>query len=180
MDRLAGPLRIRRCEAGAALAFLSASLALSQVPADGTDAGPIEGSARTFLERARAIATTKLRTAACQQIFAEFKDDRDASLDEVLKKSGERPEDHLRWMRFRNGSRHRLCVAPGILAVTSTGSLEVFVCGSLESIARRDPNGAANILIHEELHSLGAGEAPTTGLPSSVEITARVATRCGR
>ncbi len=45
---------------------------------------------------------------------------------------------------------------------------------------RRDAATAANILIHEMLHSLGAGEAPAPGLPTSLEITARVALLCGR
>ena len=58
---------------------------------------------------------------------------------------------------------------------SSPGSRGVFLCGQrFAQLARRDPELASVILIHEEFHSLGLGENP----PSSAEITARIAERC--
>jgi hypothetical protein len=81
-------------------------------------------------------------------------------------------------MAFRDGSDE--CDRPGLFAFTSPGSLTVYVCPSFREIERHSPTSAAYLLIHEELHSLGAGEAPFPGLPTSQEITRRVAQRCGR
>ena len=65
----------------------------------------------------------------------------------------------------------------GAVATTSPGSRFVMICGKqfLEAHAAGD-GYAADLIIHEELHSLGLGENP----PSSAEITARVIARCGR
>lgn len=86
----------------------------------------------------------------------------------------------MRRMRFAGDSQDGSCRRPGILAFTSPGSLDVSLCSSFLQVARRDIALTANLLIHEELHSLGAGEAPAPGQPTNLEITARVASRCGR
>ena len=179
MDELTGPAKSGRPVVLAFTAFVLASR-VSGSPVEEPVAGSIEGPDRVTVSRALGIALEKLRSPACRQIFGEFFGPGSASLEEVLRERGETPGDRLRRMRFLDGSRHRLCGAPGVSAVMGTGSLEVFVCGSFGASARRDPSGAANLLIHEVLHSLGAGEAPTPGLPSSEEITAHVASRCGR
>jgi hypothetical protein len=164
----------------AALGFVSASLAMPQVPAGDREAGGIEGPGRAYVSQARGLALGKLRQPVCRGIFAEFRNGNDASLDEVLRGRGESADEHLLRMRLRDGTGHGLCVVPGAYAVTQVGSFEVFLCGSFSRLARHDAHAAANVLIHEELHSLGAGEAPMRGLPSSEWITARVGILCGR
>ena len=59
-------------------------------------------------------------------------------------------------------------------ATTTPGRRTVFVCGAqFMEMQRRQPGLAADLLIHEELHSLGLGENP----PNSSEITARIVAR---
>ena len=82
-------------------------------------------------------------------------------------------------MVFRDGSSAPTCRRRGVFAFTSPGSLTVFVCRSFRERAALDAVTAANILIHEELHSLGAGEAPMPGLLKAEAITARVEDLCG-
>ena len=174
------PTTHRRPAALALLAFASSSLAMPQVPAGNREPGGIEGPVRVYVSRARGLALGKLRQPVCREIFAEFRNGNDASLDQVLRERGERADEHLLRMRFRDGTGHQRCVVPGAYAVTQVGSFEVFLCESFSRLARHDAHAAANVLIHEELHSLGAGEAPMPGLPSSELITARVGVRCGR
>ena len=178
MDDLFGAARHGRPAVLAILAVVLASRGAAEDPGD-AEPHTIEGPARVSVSRARGVALDKLRDPACRQIFGEFRAGA-LSLDEVLRRRGETPEDRLRQMRFHDGSGYRLCVAPGVLAVTRIGSLDVYVCESFQTSARRNPAGAANILIHETLHSLGAGEAPVPGFPTSEKITARIALRCGR
>lgn len=56
----------------------------------------------------------------------------------------------------------------------------MFVCPAFRLLAWQEGKAAANILIHEELHSVGAGEAPMPGLPTPQEISRRVDETCGR
>ena len=168
------------CAAVAMLAIAAASLLSAEVFPDEPAAGPIEGPDQVFISRALALASDKLHNPVCRQVFAEFNAVGGASLDEVLRAHGETADVHLRRIRFRDGSRHLRCIKQEARAVTRTGSLDVLLCGSFLTEARRDPSAAANVLIHEELHSLGAGEAPMPGFPSSEEITALVGRRCGR
>ncbi|HJW14190.1 MAG TPA: hypothetical protein VJ776_05820 [Thermoanaerobaculia bacterium] len=180
MDEMTAPETQGRPVVLAVIAFILASRGLAERPGGQPEAGSIKGPAGIFVSRALGLALDKLRSSACLQIFADFQGTGAASLDEILRERGETAEEYLRRMRFHDGSRHRLCIAPGVSAVTRIGSLDVLVCGSFQAAARRDPASAANVLIHEELHSLGAGESPMPGLPTSEEITARVALRCGR
>lgn len=156
-------------------ALYAASIASAQVP---PSSGPVVGSSLAFyLVRARGLALKKLSEPDCRLLFDEFRDLAGRPLSETLNNRGETAEVHLGRMAFRDGSDG--CDRPGLFAFTSPGSLTVFVCPSFREIERHTPNSAANLLIHEELHSLGAGEAPSPGLPTSQEITRRVAQRCG-
>jgi hypothetical protein len=81
-------------------------------------------------------------------------------------------------MAFLNGFRVQPCGRKDVFAFTHTGDSEVFLCLSFRELAQWDPSSAANLLIHEELHSLGAGEAPSPGLPTAYQITSQVEWRC--
>jgi hypothetical protein len=57
-------------------------------------------------------------------------------------------------------------------------SIVVYVCKAFAEVALRQPAVAEAMLIHEVLHTLGLGEAPMPGQPTSLEITQRVQSRC--
>ena len=95
----------------------------------------------------------------------------------MLDAQGLTPAEHFREIRFLNGDGSAYCRRKDLLAGTTPGSSVVFLCiDRFRERAHRWPSYAANILIHEELHSLGLGENP----PSSEQITLRVVDRCGR
>lgn len=144
------------------------------------NASSVEAPFRFSVERARKTALRKLASDRCRQLFAEFHDLEGHSLEDVLFALGERSEEHLWRMDFRNGSGSPPCYRRGVYAFTSPGSLTVFLCPSFRDLIPRRGQDAANVLIHEELHSLGAGEAPAPGLPTAYEITDRVERLCGR
>ena len=141
--------------------------------------GYVEGLLQSPVTRARLAAIEKLRSAKCRQLFSEFQDLEGRSLDEVLIAHRETAEDRLWKLAFRDGSSAPACHEKNIFAFTSPGSLTVSVCNGFRELAERQTGAAANILIHEELHSLGAGEAPMPGLLTTHQITARVTDRCG-
>ena len=170
----------------AALAFSLALVAASPSSAEdpppvfrAENAGYVEGLFQSSVARARLAAAEKLRSAKCRQLFSEFQDLEGRSLDEVLIAHRETPEQRLWRMAFRDGSSATGCHEKNIFAFTSPGSLTVSVCRNFRELAERQTGAAANILIHEELHSLGAGEAPMPGLLTTHQITARVEDRCG-
>ena len=87
------------------------------------------------------------------------------------------PAKHFKKIRFLDGDGSAYCARKELLAGTIPGSSVVFLCSErFRDRARRWPSYAANILIHEELHTLGLEENP----PSSEQITLRVVNRCGR
>ena len=156
-------------------------LFLAQPPATAIEnAGSVDTPFRFSVERARKIALKKLASDRCRQLFAEFHDLDGRPLEDVLSGLGERSEQHLWRMDFLNGSGSPPCRRKGVYAFTSPGSLTVFLCPSFRALIPKRDQDAANILIHEELHSLGAGEAPAPGLPTAYEITDRVERLCGR
>jgi hypothetical protein len=144
------------------------------------NASSVEAPFRFSVDRARKVALEKLASDKCQQLFAEFHDLDGHSLGDVLSGLGERSDQHLWRMDFRNGSGSQPCRRKGVYAFTSPGSLTVFLCPRFRGLIPDHGQDAANILIHEELHSLGAGEAPMPGLPTAYEITDRVERQCGR
>ena len=98
------------------------------------------------------------------------------SLEAVLRARGRTPQAHLDSLVFKDGSGRPRCASAGILAFTHVGGDTVYVCAAqFTRVAERDPGFADVVLIHEVLHTLGLGENP----PTSGEITARVAERCG-
>ena len=82
-------------------------------------------------------------------------------------------------MIFLDGSGVPPCGPPRVFAFTTPGTSTVFVCPTFPQLMQESNASGANLLIHEELHSLGAGEAPSPGLPTSYQITSSVEWRCG-
>src|SRR5262249_15114888 len=154
-------------------------LAEAQTPVGSAEElGYVAPSIERVLARPRTIALVKLRNRRCQQLFAEFRDLEGHPLEEVLTARGETAVQHLERMAFLDGFRVRPCGRKDVFAFTHTGDSEVFLCRSFGQLAQRAPSSAADLLIHEELHSLGAGEAPSPGLPTAYQITSQVEWRC--
>ena len=116
-----------------------------------------------------------LAAEECRRIFTDFTDQRGEPLANRLASFGVDGAVFLRWIRWRDGSGTPQC--PGPLAYTMPGGRVVFLCTrQFAPFAFSDPDGAAAVVLHEALHSLGLGENP----PSSHEITRRVRSRCAR
>lgn len=120
-------------------------------------------------------AAEKLRNERCQQVLSEFRDGNGKTLKENLEERGESPSGYLRWLIFVNAAEEGFCVRESRVAATNPGDRIIRLCSPFRTVALSDPSHAANLVIHEELHSLGLGENP----PSSSEITRRVVDRCG-
>jgi hypothetical protein len=130
----------------------------------------------TSVASARRDASRKLESAECQEVFSDFRDASGRTLAVNLAELGQTGRSYLDLVVLYQGEGSSPCQNRGTFATTTPGSRAVLVCGSqFAERQRRDPGLAANLLIHEELHSLGLVENP----PSSKEITARVMTRCG-
>lgn len=162
-------------------ALFAASVAPAQSPPSSCalEKGYVEDNLKVYISRARRAALEKLRSVKCRQLFTEFQDLSGHPLDDVLFARGETSEQHLWRMNFRDGSKDPICRLKGVFAFTSPGSLTIFICpGFRKLMAQGHVEDAAYILIHETLHSLGAGEAPVPGLLTAYEITDRVEDRC--
>jgi hypothetical protein len=121
-------------------------------------------------------AARRLSDEKCREVLADFTDGAGRRLDENLADTGKSMPDYLGLVLFYDGSRSEPCENERVLAWTKPGSRAVLVCESFFRWQRSDPGYAANIVIHEALHTLGLRESP----PSPGEITKRVAERCGR
>jgi hypothetical protein len=122
-------------------------------------------------------AARKLSDSRCQGILEDFSDSAGRPLEQNLAATGQGMPAYLGWVLFYDGAASAPCANSAILAWTSPGSRAVHVCGAqFAAMARGRTGDAANILIHEALHTLGLGEGP----PDAREITARVQSRCGR
>ena len=120
-------------------------------------------------------AARRLRGPECPLVLLDFSTADGRPLGEELAKLGIRPDEYLLTrLWFYEGSRRPFC-NPELAreAVTQRGSRVVFICSDR---FMADSYDLEIVIIHEMLHSLGLGENP----PSSREITAQVARRCGR
>jgi hypothetical protein len=163
-----------------ALILAAASSAAAQAPTGSfEDTGYVEASVAAPVARARKAALEKLGAAKCRRLFAEFTDLEGLSLDEVLAARGDTAERHLRRMHFVSGSGISPCGRRDVYAFTTPGSPVVYLCNNFRKLTWLNVASAGNLLIHEMLHSLGAGEAPSPGWPTSREISSHVELRCG-
>jgi hypothetical protein len=141
--------------------------------ARGLELNPMHAAA---LDRAVAGAVRRLERPACRRLFDEFRDAAGAPLQDRLDALGVGPADYLSLVVFADGSARLTCRRDDVLAVTAPGSRVVYVCGRVfNEAATRKASRAEIAVIHEALHTLGLGENP----PDSLEITRRVAERCG-
>jgi hypothetical protein len=144
------------------------------------DAVPLSNWDAAAVERARAGAWKRLLEPECEKLLDDFTDGRGRTLREKLGRLGLPAADYLQQLAFFDGSWTRSCESSDVLMVTNPGRAAVYVCpaGSVSRLSQtvfRNRAGAEFAVIHEMLHTLGLGENP----PSSQQITARVARRCG-
>jgi hypothetical protein len=158
------------------LALRGILVLLALGPPQASDAQPervIAGRLRpALLEAAR-----KLTDSGCRQILADFSDSSGLRLDERLAATGQELTAYLESVFYFDGAGTQPCADRQVLAWTTPGSRAVSICwDQFASFQRGRTGDAANLLIHEALHTLGLGEGP----PDSREITAQVQARCGR
>jgi hypothetical protein len=131
------------------------------------------GDLRPSLEE----AARKLGDGRCQEILTDFADPSGRRLDVSLAATGQSVPSYLGYVLFYDGRGTHPCADHQVLAWTTPGSRAVFICWDQFAERQRANSGyAANILIHETLHTLGLGENP----PDARQITAQVIARCGR
>ena len=122
-------------------------------------------------------AARRLGDSRCQGILTDFADPSGRRLDANLAAIGQSVPSYLGFVLFYDGRATKSCADHQVLAWTTPGSRAVFICWDQFAARQRANNGyAANILIHETLHTLGLGENP----PDARQITAQVIARCGR
>jgi hypothetical protein len=169
---------------------LCALLVVTCVAAHGEEAGdvPVQGGTADglgmpspFASRAarKAIegARKRLANPACRSVLTDFSDASGRRLDAVLAGNGETAQGQLDLLLFHDGSDEPRCRNAAVMAYTTPGSRDIFLCGrQFTQEQRRRPIDAEAIVIHEMLHSLGLGENP----PTAAEITSRVLWRCAR
>jgi len=120
-------------------------------------------------------ARRKLLRDECRELLTGFRDLEGHTLAVNLEGQGQTADDYLQGLFFYDGSGKGRCQASGVAAMTTPGSRVILVCKGFAKAARRGLGAVENVVIHEMLHSLGLGENP----PSSSEINAAVARRCG-
>lgn len=125
-----------------------------------------------------AAAADRLLSPACAAVLDEFTSPATGrSLGAALADTGLSAPAFVLGLTYYSASDLPPCRNQRVLAYTTPGSRVVFVCPvAFARAARAEPGFAANVLIHEALHSLGLAD----DLPSSVEITRAVERRCGR
>jgi len=130
------------------------------------------------VERARAGALKRLESEECRKVFADFKDAQGRTLQQNLEEWSPSPAEYIGLVPFVDGSSQALCRRTKTALVATPGVRRVFVCHAFAEFQLRQPGVAESMVIHEILHTLGLGEAPQPGAPTSVEITQRVEARC--
>jgi len=135
-----------------------------------------EGGLGAAFDNAATLASRKLGDAGCLLVLSDFSDASGLPLAERLHDTGLTAREFFERLEFRNGVHESTCQRSRVDAFTNVNQRTVFVCrDGVFGFGRRDVSHGSNVLIHEMLHTLGLGENP----PTSLEITSRVAERCG-
>lgn len=154
-------------------AFADSAPAVFVLPARGPMAMHVSGAAQN--------AITKLERPECRMVLADFRDAEGRLLKDNLESRRMSAPEFLASLVFVDGAHVSLCGRPEVAAGTNPGQSVIAVCvPTFARIRQGDPGLAANVLIHEMLHSLGLGERPDqSDAPTSQEITRQVVRRCG-
>jgi hypothetical protein len=138
--------------------------------------GFLDFETRTYVLRAVAGATARLARPPCQEIFGDFSDGSGQRLSARFAASGKTAAEAFAVLRVFEDRDAKQCFGGTRLAFTEVGSQLIRVCGpQFKDQFLRDRRVTELIMIHELLHTFGLGENP----PSSEQISAQVAVRCG-
>jgi hypothetical protein len=147
----------------------------------------VEGASRNLkltgwdegaVERARAGAVRRLAQPECQRLFDDFTDAQGRTLRQNLEEWTADPAEYLGLVPFLDGTSQPNCRSAKVALTAAVGTRRVFVCRGFSDFQVRQPGVAESMVIHEILHTLGLGESPQQGAPTSIEITQRVEARC--
>jgi len=159
-------------------AVLAAAILLAAASANAAAPLALTGWDARAVDTARAGALKRLESEECRRVFTDFSDAQGRALLQNLEEWTVSPSEYVGLVPFLDGSSHARCRGTKTALVASPGVRRVYVCRAFADVQLRQPHVAESMVIHEILHTLGLGEAPQPGQPSSIEITQRVESRC--
>ena len=168
-------MRIRPVVLGIALGFGTNAPAARAEPPRDVFAGRrlVPGPLARILGPARDLAVERLGRADCRKIFDEVRDFTGRPVARRLEEGERSPASHFARLTFVE-ARDGPCAA-NLAAWSVAGDIRVRICSrGFGDVAGRDRRGAAAILIHEALHTLGVAEDA-----ANEPLTNFVRRRCG-
>jgi hypothetical protein len=159
-------------------AVLASAILLAAAAADAAAPLTLTGWDARAIDTARRGAVRRLEGEECRKLFTDFADSQGRTLQQSLEKWTASAAEYVALVPFVDGSSQALCRNTKTALVASPGVRRVFVCRTFADVQLRQPGVAESMVIHEILHTLGLGEAPQKGAPSSIEITQRIEARC--
>jgi hypothetical protein len=159
-------------------AVLASAILLAPAAASAAAPLTLTGWDASAVDRARTGALKRLESEECRKVFTDFTDAQGRLLQQSLEEWSPSPAEYIGLIPFVDGSSQTLCRKTKTALVASPGVRRVFVCKTFAEVQLRQPGVAESMLIHEILHTLGLGEHPQPGAPTSIEITQRVEARC--
>jgi hypothetical protein len=161
-----------------ASAVLASTLLLTATSVDAAAPLTLAGWDARAVNSARTGALKRLESDECRKVFTDFTDAEGRTLEQNLEEWTASPAEYIGLIPFVDGSSQARCRKTKTALVASPGVRRVFVCKTFAEVQLRQPGVAESMVIHEILHTLGLGEAPMPGQPTSIEITQRVEARC--
>jgi len=159
-------------------AAVASAILLAATSASAAAPRKLTGWDARAVETARTGAVKRLEQDDCRKLLTDFTDAQGRTLQRNLDEWTASPAEYVRLVPFLDGSSQAPCRNGKTALVASPGVRRVFVCGTFADFQLRQPGVAESMVIHEILHTLGLGEAPQKGAPTSIEITQRVEARC--
>ena len=159
-------------------AVLASAILLAASGVDAAAPLTLAGWDARAVDSARTGALQRLESEECRKVLTDFTDAQGRTLQQNLEEWGASPAEYIGLIPFVDGSSQALCRKTKTALVASPGVRRVFVCKTFAEVQLRQPGVAESMVIHEILHTLGLGEAPMPGQPTSIEITQRVEARC--
>jgi hypothetical protein len=159
-------------------AVLASAILLAGTTLDAAVPLTLNGWEARAVDSARRGALKRLEADECRKVFTDFTDAQGRTLQQNLDEWGASPAEYIGLIPFLDGSSQATCRRTRTALVASPGVRRVFVCKTFAEVQLRQPGVAESMVIHEILHTLGLGEAPQPGAPTSMEITQRVESRC--
>ena len=159
-------------------AVLASAILLAAAAADAAAPLTLTGWDARAVDTARTGALKRLESEECRKLFTDFTDTKGRTLQQNLEEWTASPAEYIGLVPFVDGSSQAFCRNGKTALVASPGVRRVFVCRTFADVQLRQPGVAESMVIHEILHTLGLGEAPQKGAPTSIEITQRVEAGC--